>query len=231
MRRKINVYIIIVMTVIMTIVIIPRNLSQAFETSSIGTSLIENGRLIAKNDIDTNIDGEGKLFVDISNIIPGKKYEENLCVNNVGEINTYVRAVVDKMFIDEEGNKSGEVNSRHIVLETEKLGSEWIIDENASTLDRTVYYYTKRLEVGESTPNFIDKISINPEIYHDMYERVIETEESGRQNISLNNKFENLRAGIVIKIDAAQDHNAADAIWSLWGVRVNIDSEGNLSLR
>ena len=33
------------------------------------------------------------------------------------------------------------------------------------------------------------------------------------------------------KVDAVQDHNGEDAIWSAWGRKVSIDSNGALSLR
>ena len=44
-------------------------------------------------------------------------------------------------------------------------------------------------------------------------------------------KCNDYKVQIEIKIDAVQSHNAQDAIKSAWGVDVNIDSQGTLSLK
>ena len=40
----------------------------------------------------------------------------------------------------------------------------WVLDENASTEERTVLYYTGILKTGEVSPSFADTLSIDREV-------------------------------------------------------------------
>ena len=44
-------------------------------------------------------------------------------------------------------------------------------------------------------------------------------------------EYDGARFCVEAKVDAVQEHNAQDAIWSAWGRRVNIAEDGTLSFK
>lgn len=108
-------------------------------------------------------------------------------------------------------------------------GNGWIMDEAASTPERTVMYYTKILPVGETTPNVIDTLKIDPSIKQKV-SKTVTNNQDGSQTITTSYDYNGCQFYIKVKVDSVQEHNAEDAIWSAWGRRVNIASDGTLSL-
>lgn len=102
------------------------------------------------------------------------------------------------------------------------------MDEEASTNERTVLYYNKLLASQSETPLFADKLTISG----DVASRVKETRETSGKYTTITTVYEYDGAQFCIeaKVDAVQEHNAQDAIWSSWGRRVTIDN-GVLGLK
>lgn len=159
---------------------------------------------------------------------PGTAYKENLSVYNSGVINEYVRVSIYKYWIDENGEKIQSLSPELIDLNLVNLGTDWILDEEASTEERTVLYYNRILESQGETPLFADKLTID----RDVATSVSEVRETSGSYTTITRVYEydGARFCIEARADAVQEHNAEDAAWSAWGRRVSIDN-GVLSLR
>ncbi len=186
----------------------------------IGVTLVENG---------APVEGEllKGLLAEGEELKLGTAYQEQLNVYNSGVINEYVRVSIHKYWVDSEGEKIRTLSPELIGLNLVNLGTDWLIDQEASTRERTVLYYNKLLAPQSETPLFADKLTIDGSIA----DRVGETRETsgGYTTITVTYEYDGARFCIEAKVDGVQEHNAQDAIWSAWGRRVTIDN-GVLSL-
>lgn len=186
----------------------------------IGVTLVENG---------APVEGEllKGLLAEGEELKLGTAYQEQLNVYNSGVINEYVRVSIHKYWVDSEGEKIRTLSPELIGLNLVNLGTDWLIDQEASTRERTVLYYSKLLASQSETPLFADKLTIDGSIA----DRVGETRETsgGYTTITVTYEYDGARFCIEAKVDGVQEHNAQDAIWSAWGRRVTIDN-GVLSL-
>lgn len=163
----------------------------------------------------------------------GKPYTEKLFVENSGTIGQYVRVNVYKYWTDPDGNKATELNPALIDLNV-KTGNGWIIDNSATTPERTVLYYNKVLKTGDKTPAFTDLLTVY--IDQKMVNSVKQTTESKKEGNTNYTKYtttydyDGYKFVIEADVDAIQDHNAEDAAHSAWGENVNI-SGGILSIK
>ena len=186
----------------------------------IGVTLVENGAAV-----------EGELLKGLlaegEELKLGTAYQEQLNVYTSGVINEYVRVSIHKYWVDSEGEKIRTLSPELIGLNLVNLGTDWLIDQEASTRERTVLYYNKLLASQSETPLFADKLTIDGSIA----DRVGETRETsgGYTTITVTYEYDGARFCIEAKVDGVQEHNAQDAIWSAWGRRVTIDN-GVLSL-
>ena len=87
------------------------NYAAEVTVSNIGVTLTENGTAVGYRDY-THKNGrwnesEGTLLsgllADGEKFVPGKEYPERLAVTNSGTIDTYIRVIVKKSWIDQEG--------------------------------------------------------------------------------------------------------------------------------
>ena len=162
---------------------------------------------------------------------PGKAYKENLSVTNSGNINQYVRVTIYKYWLDQDGNKMTDLSPDLIDLHLVNLGTDWIVDEEAATPERTVLYYNKLLYAeGEGiseTPLFADTLTIDGKIA----DKVTQKRETDGvyTTITTSYDYDGVQFRIEARVDAVQEHNAADAAKSAWGKDVTVNS-GVLSL-
>ena len=206
------------------------NFSAEVTVSNIGVTLMENGKAVGyRNYVSNGAWDESKgvllenMLEEDEKITLGKDYEEKLSVQNSGSIDNYVRVTLRKSWQDEEGKKT-ELSPELIELEVLE-GNGWVIDESASTEERTVLYYTNVLPVGAETPAFTESISINPMVGT----KVIKTVEG--DVVTYEHEYNGYKFVVEADVDAVQTHNAADAIKSAWGVDVSVSANGSLSLR
>ncbi len=180
----------------------------------IGVTLVENG---------APVEGEllKGLLAEGEELKLGKAYQEQLNVYNSGVINEYVRVSIHKYWVDREGEKIPSLSPELIGLNLVNLGTDWLVDQEATTKERTVLYYNKLLASQSETPLFADKLTIDGSIA----DRVGETRETsgGYTTITVTYEYDGARFCIEAKVDGVQEHNAQDAIWSAWGRRVTID--------
>ncbi len=206
------------------------NYSTRVQMSDIGVTLQENGKSVSWRNYDTNAsdgtwdESAGRL---LSEMLPageelkiGAKYTEELDVRNSGTINQYVRVNIYKYWMDADGNKLRSLSPDLIRLNLVNLKKDWILDEEASTPERTVLYYSRLLESGTVTPLFADSLIIDGMVAT----KVTQTsaEEDGYTTITTAYDYDGVQFCVEAKVDAVQEHNAEDAIWSAWGRRVAV---------
>ncbi len=209
------------------------NYEMNVEVSSIGVSLLENGKVVSNRNYtergwvsdSVGEDGEprGTLlegrFEGEEKLIPGKYYEEALSVQNSGEIDSYVRVILYRSWNNASGEQDTTLNPKLIDLAgLEDASSGWIVDKSASTEERTVLYYQRPLAQGEQTTPLCTGLRIDPAVL-----RKVDTG-NGQSSYIYNGYSFRLEA----EVDAVQTHSAADAIKSAWGVDVNVGEDGIL---
>lgn len=203
--------------------------------SSIGVSLMENGKVVSHRNYDNNAwssDGTGTLLSGMleegEKLKPGKTYEENLSVFNSGAIDTYVRVILTRSWVDAGGNKDTSLTPALIGLELGQDG--WYVDEKASTPERMILYYTRPLASGQSTPDFCRGVTIDPAIGAKVTKN--ETlDESGNRIITTECAYNGYQFRLEAEVDAVQTHSGEDAVKSAWGVDVSVADDGTLSIR
>lgn len=215
------------------------NYSAEVTVSNIGISLLENGSQVSRrnyieNDAWDEVSGKllGGMLAEDEELVLGKAYKEELSVTNSGAIDTYVRVIVRKSWQDENGVKETKLSPELIDLNF-VTGNGWVIDESASTAERTVLYYTGILPVGASTPAFTDTLTIDPAIATKVVEEADTAVVNGKEykNITYVCEYDGYTFTIEAEVDAVQTHNAEAAIKSAWGVDVVVSEGGSLSLQ
>lgn len=188
------------------------------ETQKIGVSLVErtgeNDPVVNPQDLLGGlIDKEDKVKV-------GQQYAESLSVQNTGEIDQYVRVTIYRYWVDPENNseKVKDVYPGYIDLKL-NLGDKWVKDENASTQERTVLYYTEVLRNGSEAVEFANGLRIDPTVA-----AIVTKDDSG-----VTYDYQGLEFRIKVDVDAVQTHNAEDAILSSWGKNVTVNEDGSLN--
>lgn len=218
--------------------------SSRVQMYSIGVSLLENGNPVSWRNYNSAGNGSwneetGELLANMlsdgESLVPGKTYPEELCVENTGTINQYVRVRIYKYWVDEDGSKADdrlrELSPDLIHLNLVNVGTDWTVDQAATTEERTVLYYNRVLPAdgGEAsrTPLFADQLTIDGELA----KKVSRTESKNGQYTTVTTTYLYNGVKFVIKaeVDAVQEHNAEDAILSAWGRKVSVDG-GTLSL-
>ena len=202
----------------------------------IGVTLLENGKEISWRNYSSAGDGTwevgpGDLLKEMlaegETLALGKKYQEELKVRNTGTINEYVRVSIYKYWLDEDGRKLRDLSPDLIHLNLVNLGTDWIVDEKASTDERTVLYYNKLLNSEAETAPFADSLTIDDSIAKKVSQ---ETKTEGNYTTIITTyDYDGVSFQVEVEVDAVQEHNAQDAVWSAWGRRVTVD-DGILGL-
>lgn len=214
--------------------------SAGVEISSIGVSLMENGKRVSYRDYkdgqwDTN-QRPGELLQHLAGdkgtgkIIPGKAYEERLSVQNSGDIDSYVRVIVYKDWQDAKGHRDPSLSPELIDLHLTR-NTGWIVDEKASTRERTVLYYREILPAQQESRPLSDTLKIDSSIAKKVKEKKISEDGEGRKTITTEYLYDGYKFTLTAEVDAVQTHNAQDAIKSAWGVDVDVAADGTLSLQ
>lgn len=216
-----------------------------YQMEHIGITLLENGSDVGHRDYYTvgekgestesgwKVDSK-PLFESITDFQIGRTYDEVFNVKNSGGIPEYVRVIVYKYWIDSDGNKVQALNPDYIECGFVSNGTNnWLIDSEESTTERTIFYYTDILEVGQETKPFMNTLKISDDVkkgYKTITEKV-ENEDKTKTNykITYSYQYDGYTFCVEMEADAVQTHNAADAVRSAWGNKVTINA-GKLSL-
>lgn len=209
-----------------------------------------------KTDIDPIEEGVGTLLKNLLGTGEsrdkafkiGKSYTEKLAVANTGTIDTYVRVIVTKYWVKPQKDQNGRVIMEKATqldpgmidlhwINTEGDGAVWLIDEEASTPERTVLYYKGILEAMKDengqqkismTEPLCDTLTVNGEINVKVTQTESKgTKDDGREYTTITTTYDYDGTEFVVKaeVDAVQTHSAEAAIWSAWGRRVSVNDE------
>jgi len=200
----------------------------------IGVSLVENGTAVSFRDYDAEgvwNEGTGVL---LANMLPegealklGRVYDELLTVSNSGNIDEYVRVSLYKYWLDRDGNKLTTLSPSLIDLHLVNLDNGWLLDENASTEERTVLYYDSLLVPGQESVPFADRLIISPEVASTVTQETYV--QDGYTVITTTYDYNGVSFQIEARVDAVQTHSVEKAILSAWGRGVTV-ADGVLSL-
>ncbi len=205
--------------------------STRVQMYDIGVTLEENGKAVSKRDYNSKSNGSwdeetGELLTNMlgkdEDLKIGKAYQEELTVKNSGTIDQYVRVSIYRYWLDKDGNKMQELSPELIDLNLVN-SSDWVVDKDASTSERTVLYYTKLLKAGKSSSPLSDTLAIDNMIATKV-SQTTETNANGLKTITTTYDYDGVTFNLEAKVDAVQDHNAEDAIWSAWGRKVAISN-------
>ena len=220
------------------------------QMSNIGVTLLEKShndkeaKVVSKRDYSDSSNGtwnentgvllEGMLS-EGEELKLGRAYNEELSVQNTGDIDQYVRVSIYKYWV--KGGKDGKEAEKVVSLDpslielnlanTDAEGGKWLVDNEAATKERTVLYYSEVLRAGETTDLVSKSLKINEIIATKVTQEV--TQNGGQKVIKTTYDYDGVEFCVEAKVDAVQDHNAQDAIWSAWGRRVTVN-DGRLSL-
>ncbi len=216
------------------------NYTAQVEMKDIGVTLVETSAQSTKDISSRDYTGsddawdttQGALLTDMleesdNTLQLGRAYKEELSVKNTGTINEYVRVRIYKSWTNEDGNKETTLSPSLIILHMTNNG--WIIDEDASTEERTVLYWPNILAVGETTSALSDTLTIDSSIGQKVTKTT--TVEDGVTKTTTKFNYDGVKFNLKAEVDAVQTHNAKDAIKSAWGVDVNVASDGSISLQ
>lgn len=202
----------------------------------IGVTLLENDKEISWRNYDSRKDNGSWLEekgVLLENMVPeGEKfkigvwYPEELKVMNSGTINQYVRVSLYKYWLDEKGEKVQTLTPDLIDLELQ-TDNGWMIDEESSTDERTILYYNRVLETGETSPAFAGRLKIDQSVTAKVTQTTEKTANGSK--IITTYDYDGVQFCIEATVDAVQEHNVEDAVWSAWGRKVTVN-DGILSL-
>ncbi len=202
----------------------------------IGVTLLENDKEISWRNYDSRKDNGSWLEekgVLLENMVPeGEKfkigvwYPEELKVMNSGTINQYVRVSLYKYWLDENGEKVQTLTPDLIDLELQ-ADNGWMIDEESSTDERTILYYNRVLETGETSPAFAGRLKIDQSVTAKVTQTTEKTANGSK--IITTYDYDGVQFCIEATVDAVQEHNVEDAVWSAWGRKVTVN-DGILSL-
>ena len=188
-----------------------------------------------------------------ADLVFGKAYPEEISVENTGNIDEYVRVTIYKYWTDPDGNKVFESGSKG--TSTQGLSPEliklnltntdvWIKDEDASTEERMVFYYSKMLgkqkdatsrdtlEVKAASTESVplsDTITIDPSVA-DKVTQTKTTDENGYTTITTEYDYDGWQFCLEAEVDAVQSHNIVDAAKSAWGVDLKLLDNGDIQL-
>lgn len=213
------------------------------QASNIGVTLNENDNPVAHRDYDYDgawdqetLEADPSLVrllqgSEFKNFTIGKEYDEELTVTNSGSIAEYVRVTVSKYWEDKDGNKVTDVDPALIKLTLAKdYENDWFVDttEGASTIERSVYYYKRLLQPGDTTSALTDKISVDSKIGNKVTQEETKNEDD---TITIVTKYDynGIRFCLEATAYAVQEHNVVDAIHSAWGTNVTVNN-GTLSM-
>lgn len=204
--------------------------------------------------LDTLLLQEGDKLVKAEEFHLGVHYAERLEVHNPSAIDTngqqqnidqYVRVTITRYWTDQEGKDGKKLASLDPALiqlllggvdiatdEGEKVlfGNGWLVDSEASTDERMVLYYAKPVKAGEKTDPFADTFMVSGDAAKVIDEKTVSNDKDG-VTVEHVYRYNNACFHLDVRVDAVQDHHAADAIQSAWGRTVTIDEAGKLSIQ
>ena len=210
------------------------NLDETFELDHVNVHLQENGANVEGAD-----SGAGVLMGSIDTIVPGKVYEEVITAQNatgtgsVDAVDQYARIILKKYWVNADGSKDTTMDPSLIHLgygSKDYNDGPWQINEEETTPERTVYYYTKKLAGQEVTEPLIDYLKLDASIATDISDtNIIPSHEGDVYKFTY--RYDGKTICVEAEVQVLQPHNINDAIRSSWGVENVTVSNGVLTVQ
>lgn len=193
-------------------------------------------------DVETLKDGEGLFGGDRifdEPIDPGYMYDEMIGADNTGTIDSYVRVIVKKYWVDKESGEKilaldpamirfqyeGHTSSGDRIKADYNTG-DWFLHEAESTPEQSVYYYRHLLPAGESSMALFTEVGTDGRIA-DEYE--MKTSEDGK-TVTAVYDYDGAAFCIDIEAQSVQAEHGEEAIRAAWGVTDITVSGGELTM-
>ena len=198
-----------------------------FETAKFSVDLIEEQSSGEVTVAGTNTEPATLVLSSFDNVRSGMEeikvdypYPEVVWVqnNSDGEFPEYVRVVVDKSWIDENGDKDTSADPSLINL-NQTAGWSKIDSGN----EQTIFYYKKPLTKNEKV-QLLSSIQLDKKVI-DGYSRT-ETID-GNKYVTIEG-YERKAFNIQMRVDAVQAHHAEDAMLGAWGVVAEFNEDGTI---
>lgn len=192
------------------------NFTSSVDMPEMGVALVENGIPASGELLANMLTNSGDEFLK-----PGKAYSEELAVSNTGNMDSFVRVIVNKYWQNPDGTKNTELSPEYIVL---TAGAGWIEDTRLSTPERTVLYYSGTLKPGSVTTPFVKTVAADEKLM------TYCTSTTSGNVVTTVFDYNGVKLMLNVEAYAVQTHNAEDAVKSAWGVNVAVNN-GVLSLK
>lgn len=155
--------------------------------------------------------GDELLILDgDKQMIPGKKYTEEISAKNVADLPQYLRITVKKYWTVD-GKKAPELNPALIKLGMNSAYWKCIEDPNGETV---TFYYLAPVNAGQLTANAVEQIWLDPAIVdhtNDLKDYLADKDLADKE----------LKLNLEAQVEAVQTNHVVDAAKSAWGVDIN----------
>ncbi len=171
-----------------------------------------------------NTTGSAYSNLASSSMEVGKSYGNEFRVLNDGDIDEYVRVVIYKYWTTDGKTKDFSGDESLIELSIPE-NSGWLLDQDNSTNEKTILFYSKILAKDESSSTFLNGLSLNGDIKKE-YKLIKKTPvvegDTTYYSYVYDFAYNGKQFKVEIEADAVQTHHAVDAIKSAWGRDVTI---------
>lgn len=152
-------------------------------------------------------------------------------------ITQYIRVTITRYWENDQNKKLASLDPAFIqlLLGDTPLSSQkdaprfeangWLEDNKSRTPERMVLYYTLPVKPGDETKPFADTFRIDPKAGEEMTLEEISSSSDG-VTVERIYRYNNASFHLDVRVDAVQDHHAADAMQSAWGRTVIINEAG-----
>lgn len=175
-------------------------------TDNLGIELVQTGGSGAVSMSATNKYTGGFSYKGV----PGDTVAEQVAVKNTGSRDAYARVIINRSW-QKDGTKVSDLDPQEISIL--RSSGDWYVDEASdSNHEQIVCYYKAPIAPGATTANVMDSFAV----LKDQLEKNT-------------NAYSGYESHIEFKADGIQTSAAKDAMLAEWGVKVNLDSSGNIT--
>lgn len=206
------------------------NLDETFELDHVYVNLLEN-----EKNVNGSGDEAGVLLGSIDKIVPGIVYKEVIAAQNatgegtVDAVDQYMRIILKKYWINPDGTKDTTMDPSLIHIgygDKDYNEGPWQINEEETTAEQTVYYYTKKLAGQEVTEPLIDHLQMDTSVATDISDTNLIPSQDG-DVYKYTYRYDGKTICLEADVQVLQPHNINDAIKSSWGVE-NVSVSGGV---
>ena len=217
------------------------DLQSEFELDHIGVQLLEGHDGKYSHVGKQNETGGTLLSYMDKTIVPGKIYDEHIAALNetgttdVSAVDEYLRIVVRKYWIDENGKKDNTLDPSLIKLtygNSPYNTGAWQKNDRESTTECDTYYYKSALAGQKQTPDLFNRLSLDAAIMDKDHMTTTEGDwVNGKKKYTYSYEYSGKQICIEAEVQSLQTHNINRAIKSVWGVQNVSVSGGTLTVK